>query len=120
MCSRNKNNMVVMTTLNQETQKQVAVFNQAETCSILPFIDDGDFLQWLYQEAVAGRWDQNLVFGALAKEDVNGKTVVVTRRKKGTKSIIIQHNKTNCSNPFPQIQLWKSAALGLLGKNVRG
>ena len=89
MCSRNKDNVVVMATLNQETQKQVAVFNQAETCSILPFIDNGDFLQWLYQEAVAGRWDQNLVFGALAKEEVDGNTVVVTRRKKGTKSIII-------------------------------
>ena len=44
---------------------------------------DTDFLQWLYQEAVEGRWDQSTVFKALKKEDVDEKTVIVAHLAKG-------------------------------------
>merc|ERR1719500_1194367 len=43
---------------------------------------DADFLQWLYQEAVEGRWDQAMVFKALKKEEVDGKTVIVAHLPK--------------------------------------
>merc|ERR1719500_1982940 len=42
---------------------------------------DTDFLQWLYQEAEEGRWDQKMVFKALTKEEVDGKVNITTRIK---------------------------------------
>ena len=91
MFRKNAENQLVMATLDEETQKQVAVFDRAKTCSIIPFMDKGDFLPWLYEEAVNGRWDQMMVFGALAKEEVDGKEVIVARRKKGDAFMNIQH-----------------------------
>ena len=83
VCRENMNNQLIMATLDEKTQKQVAVFDKEKTCSVVPFLDEGDFLQWLYQEAIEGRWDQNMVFGALAKEEVNGKAVIVPLIRKG-------------------------------------
>ena len=83
VCRENTNNQLIMATLDEKTQKQVAVFDKEKTCSVVPFLDEGDFLQWLYQEAIDGRWDQDMVFGALAKEEVNGKAVIVPLIKKG-------------------------------------
>ena len=71
-----------MATLDKDTKKQVAVFNKAKTISAVPYMA-ADFLQWLYQEAVEGRWDQSAVFKALKKEEVDGKTVIVAHLKKG-------------------------------------
>ena len=44
---------------------------------------DADFLQWLYHEATEGRWDQSMVFKALKKEEVDGKTIIVAHLAKG-------------------------------------
>jgi len=51
----------------------VASFNKADTISAILFMDT-DFLQWLYQEAVEGRWDQSMVFEAVVKEELDGKS----------------------------------------------
>ena len=80
---KNRDNRLILATLDKETQKQAAVFNKAKTCSAVPHMEEeGEFLQWLYEEAEKGRWDQKMVFGALVKEEVDGKAVVVPRRKK--------------------------------------
>ena len=63
----------------------------------------------MYEEAEQGEWDQAMVFAALAKEEVDGKAVVVPQRKKG-KTFLNLH----FLNPFLPMQLWKSAAVGLL------
>merc|ERR1711963_690826 len=34
----------------------------------------GEFLQWLYQEAVEGRWEKSMVFEAVVKEELEGNT----------------------------------------------
>ena len=47
--------------------------------------NEGDFLQWLYEEAEKGHWDQTMVFAALAKEEMDGKAIITTRRKKCNK-----------------------------------
>ena len=78
----NADRQLVLATLDKETQKQVAVFNKAKTCSAVPYME-AKFLQWLYQEAVEGRWDQSMVFKALKKEEVDGKTVIVAHLAKG-------------------------------------
>ena len=92
VCRKNKTNQLVMSTLDEETQKQAAVLDKAKTCSIVPYMEDeGNFLPWLYEEAEKGEWDQNMVFAALAKEEVDGKAVIVARRKKGKTFVNIQH-----------------------------
>ena len=92
VCRKNKENQLVMATLDEATQKQAAVFSKEKTCSIVSYMEDeGDFLPWLYEEAEKGEWDQKMVFAALAKEEVDGKAVVVARRKKGKPCVNIQH-----------------------------
>ena len=71
-----------MATFDEETQKEVAVFNEKKTCSALPYMEkEGDFLRWLYKEADDGRWDQQMVFKELVKEEVDGKVNITTRIK---------------------------------------
>ena len=39
VCSKNADNQLILATLNEETQKEVAVFNKAKTCSALPYME---------------------------------------------------------------------------------
>ena len=89
VCRKNGDNQLILATLDKETQKQAAVFNHAKTCNAVPYMED-DFLPWLYEEAEKGEWDQKMVFAALAKEEVDGKAVIVPRRKKGKTFVNIQ------------------------------
>ena len=74
----------MLATLDMETQKEVAMFNKARTCDILPYMEkESDFLQWLYQEAVEGRCDSEKVFKALIKEEIDGETKITARIKPG-------------------------------------
>ena len=82
MCRKNRDNQLILATLDEETKKQVAVFNKAKTCSSAPYMD-ADFLQWLYQEAVEGRWDQSIVFEAVIKEELDGETSFSSKIKPG-------------------------------------
>ena len=60
VCRKNRDNQLILATLDEETKKEVAVFNKEKTISAVPYMD-ADFLQWLYQEAVEDRWDQSMV-----------------------------------------------------------
>ena len=74
----------ILAILDEKTQKQVAVFNKEKTCSAVPYMEkEGNFLRWLYQEAVEGRWNQQMVFAAVVKEEVDGKEVFTSRIKQG-------------------------------------
>ena len=74
LCRKNADNQLILATLDEETRRQVAVFNKVKTCSAVPYLEkESDFLQWLYQEAVEGRWDQSMVFDAVVKETSDGK-----------------------------------------------
>ena len=82
VCRKNKDNQLILATLNVETQKQAAVFNKGKTISAVPYME-ADFLQWLYQEAMEGRWDQSMVFEAVSKDELNGNEVITSRTKQG-------------------------------------
>ena len=82
VCRKNADNQLILATLDKELQKQVAVFNKGKTISAAPYMD-ADFLQWLYQEAVEGRWDQSMVFEAVLTEELDGKASYSPRIKPG-------------------------------------
>ena len=92
LCEEDNKRSVLISLLDEETQRQAATFNKTKTCSAVTYMEyEGDFLPWLYEEAEKGEWDQKMVFAALAKEEVDGKAVVVSRRKKGKTFGNIQH-----------------------------
>ena len=79
---KNRDNQLILATLNEETRKQAAVLNKAKTISAVPYMDV-DFLQWLYQEAVEGRWEKSMVFQAIIKEELDGKASLSPKIKPG-------------------------------------
>ena len=86
---RNMHDQLILATLDKETQKAVAVFNKSKTSSALPCMEK-EFLHWLYQEAVEGRWEKQMVFKALlVKEEADGELIITTSKKKGT--VLICH-----------------------------
>ena len=58
VCKEDKNNQVILETLDFETQKQVATFNQKETNRVAHLMSP-DFQQWLIHQVSEGRWDQD-------------------------------------------------------------
>ena len=82
LCRKNADNQLILATLEKEAQKHVAVFNKEKTLTAVPFMDT-DFLQWLYQEAVEGRWEKSMVLDAVVKEELEGKTSFSPRIKPG-------------------------------------
>ena len=82
MCRKNANKELVLATLDEATKKEAAVINKVKTISAVPYMD-ADFLHWLNQEAVEGRWDQSMVFEAVVKEELDGKVNVSPRIKPG-------------------------------------
>ena len=82
VCRKNRDNQLILAMLDEELQKQAAVFNKGKTTSAVPYMD-ADFLLWLYQEAVKGRWDQSMVFEAVVKEELDGKASFSPKIKPG-------------------------------------
>ena len=110
VCRKNANNRLILAKLDEETQRQVAEFNKAMTCSAIPYMEDeGDFLHWLHQEAIEDRWDQEMVFRFLQKEKVDG--TVVVRIQKGL-AFKMCSSKPQINICF-SLQPWKSPALVL-------
>ena len=73
-CQLDSDNALKLATVDEELQKELAVLNKAKTCSSVPLL--GSNLQhWLYQEALEGRWEQNMVFRVLRRQDVEGDRV---------------------------------------------
>ena len=46
----------LLSLLDVEIQKEVSSWNKDKTLEVVPYLDEGDILPWLYQEAVDGRW----------------------------------------------------------------
>ena len=59
----------------EEAQKQLAVMNKAKTCQIVPWLGS-NLQEWIYQEATAGRWPQEMVFSVLKSEEKEEAQVV--------------------------------------------
>ena len=73
VCRKNAENKLILSTLDKETQRKVAVFNMDKTCRLAVPHMEQDFLQWLHQEAAEGRWNQEMVSEAVVKKELDGK-----------------------------------------------
>ena len=56
LCEPDYKGVFLMSLLDVEIKKEVSWWNITKTLKVVPFLDEGDFLPWLYQEAVDGRW----------------------------------------------------------------
>ena len=68
------------TVVDEELQKQLAALNKETTCLSVPLLGS-NLQQWLFQEAVEGRWEKDLVFRVLEKKETGGDAVVSAKVK---------------------------------------
>ena len=68
-------NLKLATVADEELQKQLAVLNKEKTCLSAPLLCS-NIQQWMYQEAVEGQWDSDLVFRVLQRKETEGGEVV--------------------------------------------
>ena len=81
-CKKNNSNILILTTLDNETKREVATYNKKLTLSALPYMDE-DFIKWIYQEAIEGRWDQQEILQAIVKVESDGKACFKAKIKPG-------------------------------------
>ena len=79
-CELDEEGRLKLATVPEELRKRLAVLNKTKTCLSAPMLDS-TILEWIYQEAVDGRWDQDLVFKWLEKEETEEGVVVSARVK---------------------------------------
>ena len=75
VCSKSSDKKPPISMCSSGMQKQLAELNQSKTCEVIPWMGN-NFHNWLYHEAVEGRWNQDLVFRVLKREEMAGATVV--------------------------------------------
>ena len=64
----------------EDLQKQLVVLNKKKTCFCVPMLGS-NIQQWLYQEALEGRWDQDMVSGVLERQESENGAVVSAKVK---------------------------------------
>ena len=75
VCKKSSDRRPTLPMFSEDVQKQLAVMNKEKTCLIAHLL--GSALQgWLYQEAVEGRWDKEMVFRVLKRVKTDGAQVV--------------------------------------------
>ena len=75
VCRKSSDRNPILPMFSEDIQKQLAVMNKEKTCQIAPWL--GSALQgWLYQEALEGRWDKEMVFRVLKKVETREAHVV--------------------------------------------
>ena len=79
-CELDADRKLKLATVDEELQKQLAVLNKTKTCLSVPMLGS-NIQQWLYQEAEEGRWDQDMVFNVLERQESEGGVVVSARVK---------------------------------------
>ena len=56
LCEPDNKGAFLLSMLDVEIQKEVSLWNKTKALEVVSYLDEGDFLPWLYQEAVDGRW----------------------------------------------------------------
>ena len=79
---KNTSNILILTTLDDDSKREVATYNKNFTLSALPYMDE-DLIRWVHQEASEGRWDQQEILKAIVKEESNGKACFKAKIKPG-------------------------------------
>ena len=79
LCQLDSDNKLRLATVaDEELQKQLAALNKTKTCNSVPLLG-GDLQEWMYQEAMEGRWNQEAVFGVLERQETARGPVVSSR-----------------------------------------
>ena len=104
----------LLSLLDAEIQKEVSPWNKNKTLEVVPFLDEGDFLPWLYQEAADGRWT---IISYVLFDNISSAILSFTRTEKQTPS---QGGKRKaCLLLSPKRRWLAERSLFLGGRNVR-
>ena len=79
-CQLDSDNKLKLATVEEELQQQLAVLNKTKVCFSVPLLGKS-FQHWVYQEAIKGRWDQDIVFRVLEGPETDEGAVVSARVK---------------------------------------
>ena len=91
VCRKTRDNQLVLATLDEETQHQVAVLNQEKTIEVAHLMSS-HFVQWLIQQANKGVWFKEYVDSIVWK--MNGsRQLVFERRLMGKLSLLQRERK---------------------------
>ena len=79
-CQLDSDSKLKLATVEEELQQQLAVLNKTKVCFSVPLLGKS-FQNWVYQEAIDGRWDQEIVFRVLEGPETEEGAVVSARVK---------------------------------------
>ena len=96
LCQLDSDNKLKLAKIaNEELQKQLAALNKTKTCNSVPLLGS-NLQEWLYKEAEEGKWDQEMVFRVLERQETEGGPVFSSRVKHlGMYDIQNNHKLTN-------------------------
>ena len=77
VCRQNSDNQLILATLDEETQKQVAVFNKEKTNEVAHLLS-ADFQHWLIQQAKEGQWSKEDVGSIVCKKNTDNQLILAT------------------------------------------
>ena len=100
-CQLDEDIQLKLATVDEELQKKLAVLNKTKTCLSVPMLGS-NIQEWLYQEALEGRWDQDRVFRVLERKETEKGTVISAKVKHLGMHIVKSEsdnhlNHANCS-----------------------
>ena len=82
VCIKSASKRPTLPLFAEDIQKQIVVLDRTRTCQIIPWLGI-NLQEWLYQEAVEGRWDQGMVFKFLEWEEREGTECVTLKIHSG-------------------------------------
>ena len=110
----NNRGLFLLSLLNVEIQKEVSSWNKNKTLEVVSYLDEGDFLPWLYQEAADGRCT---IISYVLFDNISSAILSFTRTEKQTPS---QGGKRKACLLFSPKRRWVAErSLFLGGRNVR-
>ena len=79
-CELDEEGRLKLANVPEDLQKRLAVLNKTKTCLSAPMLES-TILEWIYEEAVNGRWDQDLVFKWIERREAEVGVFVSARVK---------------------------------------
>ena len=79
-CELDEDRNLKLATFDEELQKKLSVLNKTKTCLSVPMLGS-NIQEWLYQEALEGRWDQDMVFSVIERQETDGSVAVSPKTK---------------------------------------
>ena len=83
LLERGEDGKARLQSLEFSKQVEVAMWDQRKTCLCAPLLKGSSLQAWIYEEAIAERWDQRMVFEVLRREETNGVETLSSRIQPG-------------------------------------